>query len=159
MTDLDRIDRQMIDELRHDGRISVPMLGERLGIARATAYTRFDRLIEEGVITGFTAEVDPARLGQHVAALVLVNVEQGRWREAQEHLVMLPGVEWVGLATGPFDIILLVRCEDLPQLRDVVLVELHTLPEVTSAQTVVLLDEPTVTRSARTAMRVTVRGA
>jgi len=144
MASLDDIDRQMIDELRRDGRISVPVLAERLGIARATAYTRFDRLVDDGVIRGFTALVDPASCGLHVAALVMVNVAQDKWKEAQTDLAAIPSVEWVGLATGPFDIVLRIRCEDLDELRDVVLVQLHAVPSVNSAQTVVLLDEPAI---------------
>lgn len=142
MKTLDSVDQQMIDELRRDGRISIPVLAERLGIARATAYTRFDRLVDSGVIRGFTAVIDPAKCGQRVAALVMVNVAQAKWREAQADLAAIPSVEWVGLATGSFDIVLRVRCADLEQLRDVVLVQLHAVPSVTSAQTVVLLDEP-----------------
>ena len=135
----------MIDELRADGRASVPALAEQLGIGRATAYSRFDRLVDDGVIQRFTAIVDPATLGLDVAALIMVNVRQGEWRAAQTQLAALPAVEWVGLATGEFDIVLLVRCEDLHRLRDVVLVELHAVPAVVSAQTVGLLDEPPVT--------------
>lgn len=144
MSELDEIDRWMIDELRRDGRRSIPALAERLGIARATAYTRFDRLVDDGVIRGFTAIVDPERCGLHVAALVMVNVAQENWRDAQTQLAEMPSVEWVGLATGPFDILLRVRCRDLAELRDVVLVQLHAVPSVTAAQTVVLLDEPEV---------------
>jgi len=142
MRPLDDIDRQMIEALRTDGRLSVPQLAERLGISRATAYTRFDRLVDDGVIEHFTAVVRPEALGLDVAALVLVNVDQSRWRETRTELAGLPGVEWAGLATGPFDVVLLVRCEDLARLRDVVLVELHAISAVTSAQTFVLLDEP-----------------
>ena len=144
MTVLDTVDQQMIDELRRDGRVSVPVLAERLGIARATAYTRFDRLVDTGVIRGFTAVVDPAKCGLLVAALVMVNVAQERWREAQTDLAAIQNVEWVGLATGPFDIVLRIRCADLEELRDVVLVQLHAVPSVKSAQTVVLLDEPQI---------------
>lgn len=139
---LDDVDRRMIDELRLDGRVSIPALAERIGVGRATAYSRFDRLVDEGVIRRFTAIVDPPSVGLQVAALVMVNVEQGRWRDVQAELGGLTGVEWIGLATGPFDFVLLVRCEDLTRLRDVVLVELHAVAGVGSAQTVVLLDEP-----------------
>ncbi|MEQ8841624.1 MAG: Lrp/AsnC family transcriptional regulator [Acidimicrobiales bacterium] len=141
MDELDDIDRQMIDELRRDGRVSVPVLAERLGIARATAYTRFDRLVDDGVIRGFAATVDPARLGLRMTALVMVDVAQDKWREAQTDLAAIDAVDWVGLATGQFDIVLRVRCADLDELRDVVLVQLHAVPAVRSAQTVVLLDE------------------
>ena len=61
-----------------------------------------------------------------------------------------PFAPWASLSPseGPsalaaeFDVVLLVRCEDLRQLRDVVLVRLHEIPAVTAAQTFVLLDEP-----------------
>ena len=80
MNMLDDIDRKMIDILRSDGRRTAPQLAADIGIGRATAYNRLDRLIDDGVITGFSAHVDHATTGKTVAALVLINVEQGRWR-------------------------------------------------------------------------------
>jgi DNA-binding Lrp family transcriptional regulator len=70
-----------------------------------------------------------------------VNVEQHAWRELSARLVELPGVEWLGLATGPFDVVLLVRAADMATLRDVVLFRLQSMPEVRATQTVFLLDE------------------
>ena len=140
--ELDEVDTEMIDLLRADARISVPALASRLEIGRATAYNRFNRLVEEGTIERFTAVVAPAALGLHVAALVQVNVDRGRWRDARDKLRGLLGVEWIGLASGPFDIVMLIRCQNLERLRDVVLEQLHQVPEVVSAQTFVLLDEP-----------------
>jgi DNA-binding Lrp family transcriptional regulator len=141
MEALDDIDRRIIDGLRADGRLSVPALARSVGISRATAYARFDRLVDRGVITGFTATVDPIAVGLGVAALVLVNVRQDRWRDLQQELCALPGVEWVGVATGPFDFVLLTRAEDLVNLRDVVLRGLQAIDGVRSSQTIVLLDE------------------
>jgi DNA-binding Lrp family transcriptional regulator len=141
MKPLDEIDRRMIDVLRQDGRISVPALATRLSISRASAYSRFERLIADGVIDHFEAVVSPEKLGLTLAALVLVNLEQNSWRETHGRLRALPGVEWVGLATGPFDVALLVRTDSLAALRDVVLVRLHEIPTVRSAQSFVLLDE------------------
>ena len=82
MTDLDDIDRRMIDVLRGDGRLSAPALAEAVGVGRATAYSRLDRLVDTNVISGFSARVDPAAVGFTVSALVLVNVRQGSWRDS-----------------------------------------------------------------------------
>ncbi len=141
MTPLDAIDRKMIDALRHDGRRTAPVLAELIGIGRATAYHRFDRLVDDGVIAGFSARVDPAAVGWTVSALVLVNVRQGLWRNLREELGQLPGVQWLGVATGRFDFVLLVRADSLEHLRDVALHELQQIDGVRSAETVVLLDE------------------
>ena len=131
----------MIDALRADGRMTAPMLAERLGIGRATAYSRFDRLVDRGVIDGFSARVDTTAVGLTVSALVLVNVRQHLWRDLRAELTALPGVEWLGVATGRFDFVLLVRADSLEHLRDVALRELQQIDGVRSAETVVLLDE------------------
>ena len=141
MMELDHIDRGMIDALREDGRRTAPMLAEILGIGRATAYHRFDRLVDNGVIDGFSARVDPAAVGWTISALVLVTVRQGLWRDLRERLSGLPGVQWLGVATGRFDFVLLVRADSLEHLRDVALRELQQIDGVRSAETVVLLDE------------------
>ncbi len=141
MTTVDDVDRKMIEALRRDGRQSIPSIAAAAHIGRATAYHRFDRLVESGVITGFTARVDHKQLGLDVAAMILVNVRQGAWRDLQAQLCALPGVEWVGVAAGAFDFMLLVRADSLDHLRDVALSELQRIDGVRSAQTVVLLDE------------------
>lgn len=127
--------------LAEDGRISVNELATRAGVSRATAYARFDRLQAEGVIRGFRAEVDPQAVGRDVAAIVLVNVEQGRWPSLRSELAHLPGVEYVGLTSGGFDFILIVRCPDIRALRDVVLLRLQGMEAVRNTQTVFVLDE------------------
>ena len=41
---LDAVDQKIVAALRRDGRQSIPALSEAVGISRATAYTRVDRL-------------------------------------------------------------------------------------------------------------------
>lgn len=141
MTGLDAIDRQMIDILRSDGRRTAPQLAVDVGIGRATAYSRLDRLIDDGIITGFSAQVDRKATGQPVAAMVLINVEQGRWRDLHAQLTQLSGVDWVGVTAGQYDYAMIVRADSLDHLRDVTLQELQQTEGVRAAQTIVLLDE------------------
>ena len=141
MQKLDEIDRRMIDALRADGRVSAPALAEQLSIGRATAYNRLDRLVDSGIIDGFSARVESAAVGLTVSALVMVNVRQGLWRNLRDELRALPGVEWLGVAPGRFDFVLLVRGASLEHLRDVALHELQQIDGVRSAETIVLLDE------------------
>ena len=138
---LDDIDRRILGVLVEDGRISVNELAARAGVSRATAYARFDRLLADGVVTSFRAELDPAAVGRDVTAIVLVNVEQGQWPSLRSDLIRLPGVEYVGLTSGGFDFILIVRCPDIRALRDVVLLRLQGMEAVRNSQTVFVLDE------------------
>jgi DNA-binding Lrp family transcriptional regulator len=138
---LDAVDRRILAELQADGRLSVNELAARVSVARATAYQRLQRLEDDGVIRRYSAIVDPARVGLGIAALILVNVDQGDWRDARRRLLELPGVQYLALTSGTFDFVVLVRVPDVETLRDVVLVRLHGLPEVRSTQTVFVLED------------------
>jgi DNA-binding Lrp family transcriptional regulator len=138
---LDDVDRRLLRLLAADGRISVNELATQAHISRAAAYARFDRLRERGVITGFTAIVDPEQIGLPVAALVLVNVDQPHWEQVREELQALPGLEFLAFTSGTFDMVLLVRVPDIHALRDVVLVHLHRIPHIRTTHTIFVLDE------------------
>jgi len=138
---LDEVDRRLLGVLSTDGRISVNELARRANVSRATAYSRFDRLQQRGIITGFRAEIDPAAVGITVTALVLVNVEQRAWKNSLTELGKLPGVDYVALTSGAFDFVLVVRVPDVGTLRDVLLVRLQGMRQVRSTQTVFVLDE------------------
>lgn len=141
---LDAVDHRLVAALRVDGRASVNELAARISVSRATAYQRLARLRASGVIRRFTVDVDHRKLGLPIAALVLVSVVQHSWRGVGERLRHLPGVEWMALSSGSFDYIVLVRAQDIDHLRDVILQDLQSIPEILSAQTLVLLDEPAV---------------
>jgi DNA-binding Lrp family transcriptional regulator len=138
---LDDVDRRMLSILIDQGRTSVNEVAARAGISRATAYTRYDRLMTNGVIRGFRADVDPHAIGLDVAALIMINVEQGSWPTTRDKVSRLPGVEYVAMTSGEFDFVLLVRMPDIAALRDVVLYRLQGMPEVRSTHTIFVLDE------------------
>ena len=103
-------------------------------MSRANAYQRLDRLQRDGVIRRFTIEVDEAAVGLPVSAIVLVDVEQPRWNEAQDAIAALDCVAFAGLAGGDHDIVVLVRVRDIEAIRDTVLRELHSIPGVKSTR-------------------------
>ncbi len=138
---LDAVDQTIIERLVADGRQSVNDLARAANVSRATAYQRFARLRERGVIVGFSARVDPVKLGKTLSALVLIRVEQPRWREVVPELLSLPGVEWLGVTAGEFDFALVVRARDVEDLRDVVLERLQAMMAVRSSETVLLLED------------------
>lgn len=139
---LDPIDADLVARLQADGRISVNALAEAAGMSRAATYRRLDRLHDDGVITGYTAVVDPRKVGLDVVVLVLIGVQQRRWQDVAVTLRAIEGVEYLAATTGEFDFMALVRLPDVAHLRDVVLEELQSVPGVVSTRTVFVLDEP-----------------
>ena len=140
---VDQIDRAMLAALQKDGRLSLRALAELLQISRANAYARFNRLVDSGAIRGFTATVDYAALGLHTSAYVEVSMEQNSWRSVRAALAEIPAVQHVALLGGDFDALVLVRTEDNPSLRSVILDELQSIPGVTSTRTLLIFEEMT----------------
>ena len=138
---VDETDRRLIAVLRDDARLSVSELATRANVSRANAYQRLDRLRRDGVIRRFTAEVDHRALGHTITALIMMDIDQHAWRKVETTVGELPGVEYVALTTGTFDVVALVRAEDMETLRDVVLEKLQSMPEVRSTQTSFVLEE------------------
>ncbi|GAA4623920.1 Lrp/AsnC family transcriptional regulator [Actinoallomurus vinaceus] len=138
---LDDIDRAILRELEADGRLSMRALAERVSISRSNAYTRVERMISEGVITGFTARIDPVRAGLGTSAYVLLTIEQHSWREVAARLRDVPYIEHMAFVGGDVDLVLLVRTPDNVTLRDVVIARIHAVPGVRSTRTWLIFDE------------------
>ncbi|MEV4670067.1 MULTISPECIES: Lrp/AsnC family transcriptional regulator [Actinomadura] len=138
---LDDLDQAIIRELRADGRMSMRALAERVSVSRSNAYTRVERLVADGVITGFTARVDPVRAGLGTAAYVLVNIEQNSWRKVSARLRDVPHIEHIAFVGGDVDLVMLVRTPDNASLRDVVLARIHAVEGVRSTRTWLIFDE------------------
>jgi DNA-binding Lrp family transcriptional regulator len=138
---LDDTDRAVVELLRGDGRASVRALADELHISRATAYARLDRLQREGVITGYAARVDPERYGYGISAYVYLKISQHSWKAVRRRVQQIDEVWHAALVSGENDLVLLVRTRDAGSLRDLVLNELQTMPDVVSTQTVLILDE------------------
>ncbi|HZX54518.1 MAG TPA: Lrp/AsnC family transcriptional regulator [Ilumatobacteraceae bacterium] len=138
---IDSVDRALIEALSDDARMSLTDLAERINVSRSTAYTRLQRLRDEHVITGFTASIDPQALGLGVAALVFIDIEQHDWRSLRTELAAIPGVEYLAMCAGRFDLMLIARAESIPALRDVLLEKIQRIPGVRSTESVFILDE------------------
>ncbi|MEO3823316.1 Lrp/AsnC family transcriptional regulator [Actinomadura sp. B10D3] len=138
---LDGVDRAILRELQADGRLSMRALAERVSVSRSSAHARVERLVADGVITGFTARVDPVRAGLGTAAYVLVTIEQNSWRQVSARLREVPGIEHLAFVGGDVDLVMLVRTPDNASLRDIVLARVHALEGVRSTRTWLIFDE------------------
>jgi len=138
---LDGPDRLILRELVKDARTSIRSLAERVHISRANAYARVDRLVADGVITGFSANIAPARAGLGTSAYVSLSIEQNSWREVSARVGHLPYVEHVSMVGADFDVLVLVRAPDNAALRDLVLDRIQSIPGVQTTRTWLVFDE------------------
>ncbi|MFT2015877.1 Lrp/AsnC family transcriptional regulator [Streptomyces sp. 796.1] len=138
---LDPIDRDILRMLQQDGRASVRSVAERVHISRANAYARINRLIDDGVIRGFSARINQERAGQAASAYITLKIVQNSWRTVREKLQELPGTAHIALVSGDFDVLLLVHTADNRALRELVLTRIQAIPEVLSTRTLLVFEE------------------
>lgn len=139
--EIDETNLAILELLRADARSSVAGIADRVGVSRATAYTRIAALEEAGVIRGYHADIDPAAVGKRVAALVFVSIAQSQWADFRARLDGLPELDYFAVTTGQFDAMLLVRSEGVAGIHALVVDELAQWPSVKATETVFLMDE------------------
>ncbi|MGY3564532.1 Lrp/AsnC family transcriptional regulator [Sinomonas sp. RB5] len=139
--ELDAVDRAILDQLTEDARRSVTTIAENVHISRAHAYNRLARLQSDGVITKYTALVDPLKAGLRSSAYVTLKVRQQTWRDLRERLRAIPEVHHIALVGGDFDVIILVRAVDNTDLRRVVFDQLQSMPGVLDTQTFLVFED------------------
>jgi DNA-binding Lrp family transcriptional regulator len=71
---MDAIDRQIIAELQRDGRLSNVELADRINLTPAPCLRRVKRLESDGVILGYTAQINPHAIGRGFQVLVFVDL-------------------------------------------------------------------------------------
>jgi DNA-binding Lrp family transcriptional regulator len=121
---LDDVDRAIVAVLIQDGRIPNKELADRVGLAPSSCLARVRSLIENGVISGFHAEVDPRRIGQGLRAILRVQLkEHSRAENARfaEAMAKLPQVVNLWLVAGEDDYLIEVVASTTDDLSDFVL--------------------------------------
>ncbi|MFR9777879.1 Lrp/AsnC family transcriptional regulator [Micromonospora sp. MS34] len=138
---LDEVDRRILEELVRDGRLSMRTLAERVHVSRTNAYARVERLVRDGVVTGFTARVAPEPAGLGTSAYIALTIEQNTWREVSDELAQVRYVEHAALLSGEHDVLALVRAPDNATLRNVVLERVQSIAGVLSTRTWLVFEE------------------
>ena len=150
LVDLDEFDRKILAILGRDGRITYTDLAQQVGLSKTPCQQRVRRLVESGLITGFRAIVDPAKLGlDHVAftEVKLSDTREEALRRFNDAVRRIPEVEECHMIASSFDYLLKVRTPDIRRYRIVLGEKISSLPHVASTSTFVAME--TICESAR----------
>jgi Lrp/AsnC family leucine-responsive transcriptional regulator len=114
---VDSIDREILAALRENARISYRDLGNAVGLSPNAVAERVRRLVDRGVITRFTALVDPAAADRRLVALIDVQIARGTDPQAFEaELEKLDVIVEAAHLTGRWDYQLRVACSNAAEL-------------------------------------------
>ena len=141
--EMDDFDRKIVAALVEDGRMTVTDLAVQVGLSKTPAQVRLKRLIEAGVIKGFRAIVDPAKLGlDHVAfaEVKLSDTREAALGEFNAAVRRIAEVEECHMIASSFDYLLKVRTPDIRRYREVLGERISSLPHVASTSTFVAME-------------------
>ncbi len=145
MIKIDAIGRKILRELTRDGRISNLELAERVGLSPSACLRRVQELERSGVIKGYRAMIDPAKLGLTFLAYVTVGLSSHTKKSQAGFEVAMaeaPEVRECHNITGTIEYLLRVETEDLASYKHFHTEVLGVLPQVHSITTYVLMDSP-----------------
>jgi len=137
---LDAIDSKAMDALQRDGRASWADLGTALGLSAPAAAERVRKLIDGGLLRGFTAVLDPTTAGFPVLAFVAVTLErQGTRRAFLDGVRAHPLIQECHHVAGDDDFLLKVRARSLSELESVLADELKGRLGIARTRTTIVL--------------------
>lgn len=140
---IDRIDRNILDALSLDGRLSVAELARRVGLSKTPVQARLRRLEKEGFIRGYTAIIDRARIGEGHIAFVQVKLSDTRspaLAAFNKAVIGVPEIEQCHMTAAGFDYLLKVRTRDIASYRRVLGEKISSLPHVAQTSTFVTME-------------------
>lgn len=140
---LDRTDLRLLDLLQEDPRRTVKELAAGVGLSPSATHARVQRLLAEGVVTGFRADLDPRAIGVGLQAFLQVQLRRHS-REVLEafraHALSLREVVAVTHLTGPVDFSVHVAVRDPDHLRDLAMESFTTREEVARIETAIVYE-------------------
>jgi Lrp/AsnC family leucine-responsive transcriptional regulator len=140
MSQLDAIDRQILQLLQTNDQASLGELGKAVGLVPSSVKERIKRLTEQGVITGFHARVAPDTVGLDLLAFMFVG-----WGDSETEAPFLkrmmrePAVLECHHVTGAWNYLMKVRLRNTGQLERFLADVIKTVPGVQRTETLIVL--------------------
>ena len=138
MANLDSIDRQLLATLQDEGRVTTVDLAARVGLTAPPCLRRVRALEDSGVIKGYHAELDGAKLGFAITVFAMVSLKsqaEESLRQFEDHMRALPEVRECHMLNGEIDFILKIVSKDLQSFQEFLTSKLTPAPNVASVKT------------------------
>ncbi|WP_026988623.1 Lrp/AsnC family transcriptional regulator [Fodinicurvata fenggangensis] len=138
MKSLDAKDLQIIRELQKDGRLTNADLATRVNLSPTPCLRRVRLLEEAGIITGYSANVNPRAYGLTITAFIRISLERHDRDVVQRFEERVCSIEEIldcHLLTGEADYLLRVMVTDLEAYEAFVRTRLHAIQGISSITT------------------------
>ncbi|MHB9286683.1 HTH-type transcriptional regulator LrpA1 [Halobacteriales archaeon Cl-PHB] len=126
-------EQEILSVLEEDAQASYAEIADRAGVSKPTVRKYIQQLEEEGVIVGYSADVDPKKLSGQSIAMVGIEVESEQYVEVTRALTDVAAVEALYTSSGDHMLMAEVRAADGGALGDVIEEEIMGVDGVSAA--------------------------
>ncbi len=130
---LDDADYRILRALSEDGRASDVVIGERVHLSSSSVARRRKVMEESGVIAGYDARLDMAKLGYSgvvVVSIELASQAEHILQEFELEVVKCPSISYCGFVSGDTDFLILIHVSSFNDYDAIYRQELSILPHV-----------------------------
>jgi len=142
--DLDVYSRGLLEQLMRDARQTVQQLADAVGLSPSPCWKRIKAMEERGVIRGYTALVDPEKVGLGLRVVVEANLAQhseDKVRQFEQAVVAVPEIVQCHSTTGESDYVMTVLVADIKHFDRFLHDTLLRLPGITHVRSRIVLRE------------------
>ncbi len=141
---IDKIDTKILRVLQKDGRISNLKLAEEVHLSPTAVLERVKRLTRDGYILGYTARLDPEKLGAGLMVFIEVVLDRTTpdvMNAFKAAVQVRPEILECHLVAGGFDYLIKTRVADMAAYRELIGSVVWALPGVRETHTYAVMEE------------------
>ncbi len=113
---MDEIDKKIVMQLQQNARTPLKTMAEHVFLSSPAVSARIERLEKEGIISGYEAKVNHAKLGYHITAFINLEIQPVQKEEFYPFVQACPNVLECNCVTGDFSMLLKVAFQDTMSL-------------------------------------------
>lgn len=141
MGKIDSLDKKILEIVMNNARIPSKDVAAECGVSRAAIHQRLQRMMDLGVITGSSYNVNPKALGYSTCTFIGVNLDRGAmYRDVVPELEKIPEIVECHFTTGPYTMLVKLFARDNEHLMDLLNNKIQTIPGVSGTETLISLD-------------------
>lgn len=138
---VDEVDIRILQMLRGDARLSARAIGRGIGMSPGAVSERIARLERDGVLLGYSADIDAARLGVGMLAIIGIQAaHDSKLADMVEQILKIPECDNVYVITGGWDLLVFLRVRDQHHLSEVLFSNLWRAQGFRHSETMIVLD-------------------
>ncbi len=109
---MDDIDKKILNILQENDKTQYQRIAKQLDLGASTVHYRIKKLLQNGIITNFSAIIDPEKVGYSTSAVIGLNVDPLKMHDIARQLTEHNEVQLVTTSSGDHDIILNILAKD-----------------------------------------------